>query len=154
MTHQYSFKYSIVVKLGVEGITNWPAIGFVDGANKPSTYTFEDKGPLSISYYRLRQVDFDGKETLSKIVSVAQNQKGQIRISPNPTSDKVNIILSDNDRFESTTVTVFDLIGRQILTQKTTANAVELDMSSLAKGTYLVKIDANNSVYTEKIIRQ
>ena len=132
----------------------WASIGFVDGANKPSTYTFEDKGPLSISYYRLRQVDYDGKETLSKIVSVAQNQKGQIRISPNPTSDKVNIMLPDNERLESTTVTVYDLIGRQVLTQKTTANAVELDMSSLAKGTYLVKIDANNSVYTEKIIRQ
>jgi hypothetical protein len=132
----------------------WESLGFVEGANKPSTYTFEDKGPLSISYYRLRQMDFDGKESLSKVVSVAQNQKGQIRISPNPTSDKVNILLSNNDRFESTTVTVYDLIGRQVLTQKTTANAVELDMSNLAKGTYLVKIDANNSVYTEKIIRQ
>ena len=132
----------------------WASLGFVEGANKPSTYTFEDKDPLSISYYRLRQMDYNGTETLSKVVSVAQNQKGQIRISPNPTSDKVNIILPDNDRFESTTVTVFDLIGRQVLTQKTTANAVELDMSALAKGTYLVKIDANNSIYTEKIMRQ
>jgi hypothetical protein len=132
----------------------WETLGFVDGANKPSTYTFEDKVPLSISYYRLRQMDFDGKETLSKIVSVAQNQKGRIHISPNPTSDKVNITLPDSDRFEPATLTVFDLIGRQVLTQKTTTNAVELDMSSLAKGTYLVKIDANNSIYTQKIIRQ
>jgi hypothetical protein len=85
---------------------------------------------------------------------VRQTQKGQIRIAPNPTSDKVNILLSNNDRLESTSITVYDLIGRQVLTQKTTANAVELDMSNLAKGTYLVKIDANNSVYTKKIIRQ
>jgi Secretion system C-terminal sorting domain len=132
----------------------WATLGFVKGENKPSTYTFEDKGPLSISYYRLRQMDFDGKESLSKVVSVRQTQKGQIQISPNPTSDKVNIFLSNNDRLESTTITVYDLIGRQVLTQKTTANAFELDMSNLAKGTYLVKIDANNSVYTEKIIRQ
>jgi Secretion system C-terminal sorting domain len=132
----------------------WESLGFVKGENKPSTYTFEDKGPLSISYYRLRQIDFDGKESLSKVVSVRQTQKGQIQISPNPTSDKVNILLSNNDRLESTTITVYDLIGRQVLTQKTTANALELDMSNLAKGTYLVKIDANNSVYTEKIIRQ
>jgi hypothetical protein len=132
----------------------WESLGFVDGVNKPSTYTFEDKAPLSISYYRLRQVDFDGKETLSKVVSVTQNKKGQTRIAPNPTSDKVNIILTNSDPSVSTTVTVYDLIGRQVLTQKTTANALELDMSSLAKGTYLVKIDANNSIYTEKIIRQ
>jgi Secretion system C-terminal sorting domain len=132
----------------------WTSIGFVGGENKPSSYTFEDKTPLSISYYRLRQVDFDGKETVSKVVSVSQDQKGEVRISPNPTSDKINIILSNDDRFESTTITVYDLIGRQVLTQKTTANAVELDMSSLAKGTYLVKIDVDNSIYTEKIIRQ
>ncbi len=132
----------------------WETLGFVKGANRPSTYTFEDNTPLSISYYRLLQMDFDGKETLSKVVSVSQNQKGKIHISPNPASDKVNIILPNSDRFESTTVTVYDLIGRQVLTQKTTANAVELDMSNLAKGTYLVKIDANNSIYTEKIIRQ
>ena len=132
----------------------WTSIGFVKGENKPSTYIFEDKDPLSISYYRLRQVDYDGKESLSKIVSVAQNQKGNIRLSPNPTSDKINVILPDNDGFESTAVTLFDMVGRQVLTQKTTANALELDMSNLAKGTYLVKIDANNSVFTEKIIRQ
>jgi Secretion system C-terminal sorting domain len=132
----------------------WATLGFVKGENKPSTYTFEDKGPLSISYYRLRQMDFDGKESLSKVVSVRQTQKGQIQIAPNPTSDKVNILLPNNDRLETSTITVFDLIGRQVLTQKTTANALELDMSNLAKGTYLVKIDANNSVYTEKIIRQ
>jgi hypothetical protein len=132
----------------------WASLGFVKGADKPSTYTFEDKGPLSISYYRLRQIDFDGKETLSKVVSVSQNQKGQIHISPNPTSDKVNIILSENDRFESATITVYDLIGKQVLMQKTTANTFELDVSSLAKGTYLVKIDADNSTFTRKIMRQ
>ena len=132
----------------------WASLGFVKGNNKASTYTFEDEGPLSISYYRLRQIDFDGKETLSKVVSVSQTQKGSLRIFPNPTTDKVNIALSDNDRFESTTVSVYNLIGKQVLVQKTTANTLELDMSSLAKGTYLLKIDTNNSIYTEKIIKQ
>ncbi len=133
---------------------SWEALGFVKGTGLPSTYSFEDKTPLSISYYRLRQMDFDGKETLSKVVSVAQSQKGQVRVSPNPASDKVNISLSNNDGFEATIITVYDLLGKQVLTQKTTANTVELDMSSLAKGTYLLKINANNSVYTEKITRQ
>jgi Secretion system C-terminal sorting domain len=132
----------------------WETLGFVKGLGKPSTYHFEDKTPLSISYYRLRQVDFDGKETLSKVVSVTQTQKGQVRISPNPTSGKVNIVISNNDQLVPTTMTVYDLIGKQVLTQKTTTNVVELDMSNLAKGTYLLKIDTNNSTYTEKIMHQ
>ena len=136
------------------GNGTWASLDFVKGNNKASTYTFEDKDPLSISYYRLRQVDFDGKETLSKVVSVSQILKGSIGIFPNPTSDKVNITLSDNDRLESTTVAVYNLIGKQVLVQKTTANTLELDMSSLAKGTYLLKINTNNSIYTKKIIKQ
>ena len=136
------------------GNGTWASLDFVKGNNKASTYIFEDKDPLSISYYRLRQVDFDGKESLSKVVSVNQIRKGSIGIFPNPTSDKVNITLSDNDRLESTMVAVYNLIGKQVLVQKTTANTLELDMSSLAKGTYLLKIDTNNSTYTKKIIKQ
>ena len=58
------------------GNGTWASLGFVKGNNTASTYIFEDKDPLSISYYRLRQVDFDGKETLSKVVSVNQIRKG------------------------------------------------------------------------------
>ena len=132
----------------------WASLGFVKGNNKASTYTFEDEAPLSISYYRLRQVDFDGKETLSKVVSVNQDGKGRIRISPNPTTDKISITLSENDRLESTTVAVYDLIGKQIATQKMTGEVLELDMSSFAKGIYWVKIETRNGTYQEKIIKQ
>lgn len=133
----------------------WETLGFVNGTGKASTYSFEDKDPLSISYYRLRQVDFDGKETLSKIVSVSQNTKGLTRITPNPTSDKVNIQLNQNDvSNQAATVVLFDMTGRQVLTQKTTASVVELDLSNLAKGMYVMTVQSNNAMYQEKIIRQ
>jgi Secretion system C-terminal sorting domain len=133
----------------------WASLGFVNGVGKASTYTFEDKDPLSISYYRLRQIDFDGKETLSKIVSVSQNTKGRISISPNPTSDKVNIQLNQNDVLNQTTTLVLsDMTGRQVLTQTTTAGAFQLDLSNLAKGMYVVTLQSNNAIYQEKIIRQ
>jgi Secretion system C-terminal sorting domain len=133
----------------------WETLGFVNGTGKASTYTFEDKTPLSISYYRLRQVDFDGKETLSKVVSVSQDTKGRISITPNPTSDKVNILLNQNDVSNQTaTIVLSDMTGRQVLTQKTTASVVELDLSNLAKGMYVMTVQSNNAIYQEKIIRQ
>jgi citrate lyase gamma subunit len=133
----------------------WASLGFVQGIGKAATYTFTDKGPLSISYYRLRQIDFDGKETLSKIVSVSQDTKGRISISPNPTSDKVNIQLNQNDvSNQPTTVILSDMTGRQVLTQTTTSGAFQLDLSSLAKGMYVVTLQSNNAIYQEKIIRQ
>jgi hypothetical protein len=133
----------------------WESLGFVEGIGKAATYTFEDKGPLSISYYRLRQIDFDGKETLSKIVSVRQDTKGLIRITPNPTSDKINILLNQNDVSNTTaTVILSDMTGRQVMTQTTTAGAFQLDLSNLAKGMYIVTLQSNNAIYQEKIVRQ
>ena len=133
----------------------WETLGFVQGTGKATTYTFEDKGPLSISYYRLRQIDFDGKETLSKVISVSQNTKGRISISPNPTSDKVNIQLNQNDASNATaTVILSDMTGRQVWAQITTSNVLQLDLSNLAKGMYVVTVQSNNAVYQEKIIRQ
>lgn len=133
----------------------WETLSFVNGVGKASTYTFEDKNPLSISYYRLRQVDFDGTETLSKIVSVSQNSKGRINITPNPTSDQITINLNQNDVSNQTaTLVLSDMTGRQVLTQTTTARAFQLDLSNFAKGMYLVTIQSNNEVYQEKIIRQ
>jgi Secretion system C-terminal sorting domain len=133
----------------------WESLGFVNGSGKAATYAFEDKAPLSISYYRLRQVDFDGTETLSKVVSVSQDTKGRISITPNPTSDKVNINLNQNDVSNQTAkVVLSDMTGRQILTQSTTSGALELDLSNLAKGMYVLTVQSNNAIYQEKIIRQ
>jgi hypothetical protein len=130
----------------------WTSIGFVAGQGKASTYTFEDEAPLSISYYRLRQMDFDGKEELSKVVSVHQNKSGSVRITPNPTSGKVQISLPTNDA--ATIITLYDLSGRQMLTQKATYTHIELDLSAFAKGIYIVEIQSNKETFREKIVRQ
>lgn len=92
--------------------------------------------------------------TATSAVGVSEALKGQISIFPNPASDKITIKLSDKAPSVSTTVTVYDLVGRQLWAQKMADKTLELDMSSLAKGVYLVKINADNGIYTEKIIRQ
>ncbi|MBL7813391.1 MAG: T9SS type A sorting domain-containing protein [Saprospiraceae bacterium] len=133
----------------------WESLGFVKGMNTASTYTFEDKTPFSISYYRLRQVDYDGKETFSKIVSVSQDGKGQMHISPNPTSDKITIHLTQNDALNAiTTAVLFDMTGKQVLNINTKSEVFPLDLSDLAKGMYILQVQSNHAVYQEKIIRQ
>ena len=107
---------------------NFAEIGKVSAQGKAATYNFTDNDPLSISYYRLRQVDFDGKETLSKVVSVNQDGKGRTRISPNPTTDKVTIEWGKNGVSDSEAIlTLFDMTGRQVLSQKTSAETCQLD---------------------------
>lgn len=72
----------------------WEDIGFVEG-NGNSTivqnYNWIDEHPLSISYYQLRQIDFDGKESYSKIVSLVRDEDEKIDLYPNPTNGKMFI---------------------------------------------------------------
>ena len=115
-------------------------------------YTFTDDSPLkSINYYRLRQVDFDGKETVSKTVSINFEGKSQNKAKVYPTlvKDVVNIALSEDTKAE---LSVRDLTGRVVLTQNTEGgtNAV-LNLSNLNSGMYLLSIRTNEGVETVKI---
>lgn len=55
-------------------LKTWTIIGEIEGAGNSSSeiqYSFTDNSPIGqISYYRLKQVDFDGKVKYSEIVSV------------------------------------------------------------------------------------
>ncbi len=135
---------------------NFEAIGKVSAQGKAATYGFTDDNPLDISYYRLRQADLDGAEALSNIVSVTQAAKGRINITPNPTYDRISINLSENDLSDTDAkVALFDMTGRQVLTQNVTSDVLQLDLSNLVKGMYILTVvQANRAVYQEKIIRQ
>lgn len=130
----------------------WFSIGFVTAQGKASIYTFEDNAPLSISYYRLRQMGLDGTEAFSKVISVQRNNNGSVSITPNPTSGKIHVSLPTND--EPTTITLYDLSGRQMMVQKTVQSLIELDLSTFAKGVYMIDIQSNKVAFREKIVRQ
>ena len=115
-------------------------------------YTFTDDAPLkNINYYRLRQVDFDGKETISKTVSINFDGKGQgkSKVYPTLVKDVVNIELAQDTKAE---ISVRDLMGRVIITQNTEGIAnTSLNISNLNSGMYLLSIRSNDGVETVKI---
>lgn len=61
-------------------------IGFVTGignSNIGSDYSFTDRSPLFLSYYRLKQLDFDGTFSYSRVISV-KSPDAEIVAYPNP----------------------------------------------------------------------
>ncbi len=74
-----------------------------------------------------------------------------IAIYPNPTFDKVNIKLPDNNAYE---IAVYDFTGK--LTQKTTSegNVTTLNFGAYAKGIYMIRISDNTGreVKVEKVM--
>lgn len=91
-------------------------------------YQFVDDTPLSIgAYYRLSQVDFDGRREIFKAVFVEQ-RTGKLTIFPNPTKSNVTIV-SEKE------ISVVDMTGRVI--KKSEPGIVVV--SDLPKGLYIVK---------------
>ena len=99
-------------------------------------YEFVDDTPLSISYYRLRSVDFDGKETLSNIVSVINKKGSKLKVYPNVANDKI-IIRSNSPNPQ--TFNIYNLLGQNVQTGQLTGQK-ELIISPLSTGTYFLKV--------------
>ena len=111
-------------------------IGQVKGNNKPSSYQFIDNQPFATSYYRLRQIDFDGTETVSKIISVELKGKTKgLKIYPTLVSNGILTVNTEGGQLDDFSVT--NLLGQQVLVGKTTT---QIDVSSLSKGTYVLKV--------------
>ncbi|MFL5731142.1 MAG: glycosyl hydrolase family 8, partial [Cytophagaceae bacterium] len=81
-----------VVQKSSDGI-DFYTIGSVKGngnTNAVSQYSFADKNPASVNYYRLVQVDVDGSAHTSKVVYLAAEEEG-IYLFPNPYQNNTSL---------------------------------------------------------------
>ncbi len=126
------------------------------------SYTYMDSKPSNANnYYRLRQVDFNGKESFSNVVLLksVQNTKAEITtVYPNPAKEKINVVLN-TVASEKITVKITDLAGRIISVRNVETivgdNNLQFNTSALANGTYLIKVTTANNVEiaTQKFVK-
>ena len=137
---------------------DFKSIGNVKGASSSSiekSYNFSDAAPLQgTNYYRIRSVATDGKETISKVVSVNFSEKAHkvLQVYPNPTHAALQVeVIADDEATK--TVQVFDLAGRIILTQNAVLtkglNNISLNTEALSGGTYMVKLGSDVSRFVK-----
>ncbi|WP_447636682.1 T9SS type A sorting domain-containing protein [Flavobacterium microcysteis] len=69
---------------------------------------------------------------------------------PNPVVDVLNLSYTQ----EISNVSVFNLLGQQVISKTIGATDASVDMSNLAAGTYLVKVAVDNQIKTIKVIKQ
>lgn len=109
-------------------------------------YSFVDNQPFAgNSYYRLKQVDKDGKFTYSDVVVLKGDKLNTVVIGnvyPNPVRNNMNVILSAPSN-EKVNLVITDLAGKvvkqQSLQLKAGDNSVSLDVNALPSGNYLIK---------------
>ncbi|WBO83002.1 reprolysin-like metallopeptidase [Hymenobacter yonginensis] len=125
--------------------TDFRQIGWVTGRGSsaaPATYRFLDpRLPAygsSTVYYRLRQTDLNGTETLSpvRVLAVVGARTATLQVWPNPAHDHLTVA----GLTAGQPVQLLDLSGRVLLTATAPAGPLELQLpTGLAPGVYLVR---------------
>lgn len=109
-----------------------------------------------IIYYRIKQIDTDGKTAYTEIRSIRMVEKGGLSAFPNPVQDYTNVRI---DVLENTeiTLTLVNAEGKQVMTKTLQAqkgtNLTKLDMSPLAAGNYLIKAMVGAELKTISVIK-
>jgi hypothetical protein len=132
------------------------AIGKVAAAGNTSrqtSYSFTDPQPAyGVNYYRLNQVDPDGRSEISGIVKIITDNAGGFITGPNPASTSVTIYRQNNT--EAAKIELMDVNGK-LLKQLNMGSAVPsttINVSGLSKGIYLLRLTTTKGIHTEKIM--
>jgi hypothetical protein len=137
-------------------------IGIVNGngySNEIIEYQFIDHEILSgASYYRLKQVDYDGGHEYSKVASIyVENPSTQTLVFPNPNNTGHFRLISECD-CELIEISVSDLSGQRVLNKSVDIEypgqfAIDFSLPGYIKaGMYILTVESDEGRFTEKIL--
>lgn len=138
---------------------NFTTLGSVPAGNNPNavqnySYT-EFKTINGNNFYRLKQVDLDGKFKYSAVVKI--NMTGALwALFPNPATSKTSVQI--RSQLKNVSFTLFDNYGKIVyyrsLPNVSAGEFKDIPLTSLAKGIYMLKIESDKGSKTEKIMVQ
>jgi hypothetical protein len=139
---------------------NFKELAFVLGAvnsNSLLKYQYEDNTNLHQAYYRIKQVDLNGKFEYTNIIVLGELNKEvkTFDVTPNPFNQHTTINYVSNQNCMAT-ISVINTQGVEVfLTTKMLingANAISLELP-IEKGIYFLKLASESGVITQKIVR-
>lgn len=110
-------------------------------------------GVVGTGDYILRQ-GFIHPDVLSKIIEKDLPVTLQLSVFPNPFQDQITLQFSENIE-DSIRVTVYNILGAQVFTYNYQAlQQVDVMLSWLSSGEYIVKTIANKKQFISKVIKK
>lgn len=125
----------------------WKTIDFVAGhgtTDEPLSYVYMDYKPIKDgSYYRLKQLDFDGAFAYSKVVNI-QAKQNSVQLFPNPVHDQLTIAEGKGK------ATIYNLLGQPLKTFSIRDELMTIDVYDLERGSYYLEV---LSVHGELVVQ-
>lgn len=136
---------------------NFESAGIVNGKINSSVitnYSFTDynaSNTLGLIYYRLKQVDLDGRFSYSNVVSVRNNNAELFSIYPNPAVDFVTIKTSLNTNTKIN-YRILNSSGKLIKEGNLSGSNIKINLGNVAAGLYFIKVTEPNGKAETKTI--
>jgi hypothetical protein len=144
---------------------NYSSIGFTsskaDNGTSANTlnYSFTDQKPFTGSnYYRLKQVDKDGKFTYSSVVVLKGGKVFEISaLYPNPAKEQLNVAVNAVKN-EKASISIIDISGKVLKTISKTLipgdNNISINVSGFATGRYFIRVvNEANEIKTTSFLK-
>ncbi|SFQ67511.1 T9SS type A sorting domain-containing protein [Hymenobacter arizonensis] len=141
------------------------AVGRIEAAGNTSsakTYKLRDTEAgaqgVTMLYYRLRQVDVDGTQVYSSVISVAVGPQTaaapRLEVYPNPATEAAAVMVRCPNLAAGGTVLTYSQLGQLVSQQAATEAAAHLQLPALAPGLYhMVLRDASGqAVATQRLV--
>ena len=141
---------------------NFITIAKINGAgnsNQLIYYSYVDSSK-SISYYRLKQIDFNGSFEYSKVIKISGQKNisiNEVSVFPNPSNGKIKIEIIIPD-IQNIQVTLYDKQGKTILSQSSIEyfddiSIISLDLSYLPTDIYFVQTIVDQKAIVTKLVK-
>jgi hypothetical protein len=150
-----------LVERSIDGL-NYTTIATIAGAGNSvsvQNYTMLDPSLEPRTYfYRIKQVDFDGKYSYSvvRILNLNSNLVAQPEIYPVPFNGDLKVKM-ELDTESETELKIIDMNGKTVLRKSFEGtkgtNIFNLNTTQLTSGVYFLEISNGGAVYSEKIVK-
>jgi hypothetical protein len=141
----------------------WRVIGSISAAGNSTqdiNYSFVDSEKSNDqNYYRLNQVDIDGKNKIYDPIFVdCEGNASQLITYPNPSKDGFNIVISDSKLVGESILIIRDAMGKVVLRKSISieegTNLFPIAANEIENGVYFITIEnANNDSETIKHVK-
>lgn len=125
---------------------NWKMVGEVFGAGNSSSeqaYRLYDENPYNgTSYYRVKQVDYDGKFTYSFVRSFLLENR--LIIEPNPNNGEFTLF--GLDKHFDNEIYIYNLLGQKVYQETTKKGYLEISLRDVENGIYFISINRDKII--------
>ena len=140
--------------------TNWQIIGGVTAAGNSNTersYTFADYKSFANTFYRIAENDLNGRQTISAIIKSSCLNTETFAIHPNPVQQMLFVSISVPDIIP-VQLRLYDAKGAIVKQLQTNLlkgnNELQLNMTGLTKGVYVLDANWGNNNKTGKVVKE